>query len=165
MWYDICSLLAIDWHYIYIVAILPSTRNQEASCSAPGLCPFSLSWKLTDVPWKSLVGRCVPYWNCHPFLGDVCCSFQGVFDAHASGQCQPKNIENRNQRQVPILCACKYVIMLNLICIYNTYIYTIIYIIININVQQQQQQQQQQKSAHPLWPTRFESPHGRWDKT
>jgi len=100
---------------VYIVAILPSTRNQEASRSAPGLCPFSLSWKLTDVPWKSLVGRCVPYWNSRPFI-----VFQSFWCPCWKGQCQPKNIENRNERQVTLLallCVCKYVIMLHMICI------------------------------------------------
>ena len=26
------------------------------------------------VPWKSMVRRCIPYWN-SPFLGDICCFF------------------------------------------------------------------------------------------
>ena len=29
--------------------------------------PHILPWKLTNVPWKSMVGRCIPYWN-SPFL-------------------------------------------------------------------------------------------------
>ena len=33
--------------------------------------------KLTNVPWKLMVGRCISYWN-SPFLGDMLV-FQGVF--------------------------------------------------------------------------------------
>ena len=30
---------------------------------------FSL-WKRRNVPWKSMLGKCIPYWN-SPFLGDI----------------------------------------------------------------------------------------------
>ena len=33
-------------------------------------------WKRTNFPWKSMVGRCISYWN-SPFLGDMLV-FQGV---------------------------------------------------------------------------------------
>ena len=159
-------LITCHWLALYIYIYLHCgdlTINQKSGFVS--ILSLSLSWKLTDVPWKSLVGKCVPYWNSRPFLGDVCYSFQGVFDAHA----ERANANPRTSKigtRVTILCVCEHVILLNMICIYNTYIYIIIYIIININVQQQQQQQQQHlKSEHPLWLTRFESPHGRWDKT
>ena len=41
---------------------------------------YILPWKLT-CPWKSMVGRCIPYWN-SPFLGGHV-SFQGCnFSSH-----------------------------------------------------------------------------------
>ena len=33
-------------------------------------------WKLTNVPWKSMVGRCISYGK-NPFLGDIRYSFRG----------------------------------------------------------------------------------------
>ena len=38
---------------------------------------YILPWNLTNLPWKSMVGRCIPYWN-SPFLG-VILVFGGVF--------------------------------------------------------------------------------------
>ena len=43
-----------------------------------------LPWKLTNVPWKPMVGRCIPYWN-SSFLGDMLV-FRGVFLSHGKGK-------------------------------------------------------------------------------
>ncbi len=47
-------------------------------------CPLKIDGKLTNVPWKLMVGRCVycmSSWN-SPFLGDIC-SLLGVY--HSTG--------------------------------------------------------------------------------
>ncbi len=69
------------------------------SCQSSGVCEF-FPENLTNVPWKSMVGRCISYWNSPFFRGHV--SFGGCMSLLLLGVFKTSSFGNENDGRPPV---------------------------------------------------------------
>ena len=100
------------WCQTSLGAVKEDTKNE-----APNMARFPklLPGKLTNVPWKSMVGRCISYWNSPFFRGHV--GFQGCtkmksFFLLGGGVGFGKGKSNSKKNWVEHVGLVKYILML-----------------------------------------------------